>query len=521
MTSFENKKKNDSFSLGLPPENPKEKDINDAINSFVHESVVTLGVGASHYCKLLFRRPIVVTALTALAIFIFYRLTIAGVLYYCIPDSFGVKVYDWIFFKVAKMSVMAHFSVLFSPFALSVFGVLGLILLGTRHKYEKIFLNIGLKNHQGGTPKLISIRKLDKHRKEYLFDLNYTSIKPFKDKQDELEGAFKCSIESIKQGKSHHQVKLILTPHKLEEKVNFEDLQELKGLPYEGFYLGKSLEGVRTQRLEALPHMMIAGATNTGKSVFFKQAILGLLQSSTHLQMYLIDLKNGLEFSDFKSAPNVLVYKEVNEAVTVLKEVREEMRRRFEYMEEKGIKKIVPGRDKFDRIVIAIDEASVIYSIKKTDPDYKQKLLARDITDDLAKLSRAAAINLIFATQKIVKEVIPTNIQENISARMAFKANTLQGSLIVVGNKDAAELPAIQGRGIWNFGAEREVIQAPYISSEVIKDYCTGLKEEYHQGHKKMFQKLIGTAKKLEDGTRFLDLKEDFKTEENDESDHQ
>ena len=56
-----------------------------------------------------------------------------------------------------------------------------------------------------------------------------------------------------------------------------------------------------------------------------------------------------------------------------------------------------------------------------------------------------------------------TSISDNISGRMCFKTNSLQGSTLVLGNKDALDLPAISGRGIWLVGSTQVEVQAPYI----------------------------------------------------------
>jgi DNA segregation ATPase FtsK/SpoIIIE, S-DNA-T family len=515
MKRANDRKDNDIFST--KPITQKEKEVNEAIGQFINDAVLTIGIGGSHYCKLLFRRPIRTILATGLSVAVFYYLTFEGVLYYFIPESLGVRVFDWFFLKIEGFSWETHFTILFTPYALGVLTILGMILMSTRKKFENIFLNVGIKNHQGGTPKLVSMRKLGKYRKEYLFDLNYTSLKRFKEKEDELEVAFLACIESLQPAKRKNQICMTTTLHGIDERLTFSELQKMKPLKNEHFYLGMSLTGVEIEKIEDLPHMLIGGTTNSGKSVFFKQILAGLLQSSKHIQMYLIDLKNGLEFSDFKEAPNVLVYKEASQALKVLESVKVEMKKRFEYMEEKNIRKITPGVDPFDRIIVAIDEASVIYFTKKTDQELAIKLKARDITDDLAKLARAAAINLIFATQKVAKEVIPTNIQENISARMAFKANTMHGSTILIDTKEALDLPSTKGRGIWRFGAIKKEIQGPYISGREIRKICIEIQQDFKEKRKFLYQDLLGVQGLKSKKSRLNKMTDKFNRGERDE----
>ncbi len=128
---------------------------------------------------------------------------------------------------------------------------------------------------------------------------------------------------------------------------------------------------------------------------------------------------------------------------------------------------------------------------RKDDPDCQAALKARTLTDALSKLGRAAAISLMLATQKLDKTVIPTSVQENVSGRMAFKANTLQGSMLVLGHKGAMDLPDIPGRGIWHFGSRNVVVQAPLIAPEEIQERCLRLAQEFQEGHRRMQASLL------------------------------
>jgi DNA segregation ATPase FtsK/SpoIIIE-like protein len=129
----------------------------------------------------------------------------------------------------------------------------------------------------------------------------------------------------------------------------------------------------------------------------------------------------------------------------------------------------------------------------KDDPNAPYAIEARSLIDSLAKLSRAAAINLILATQKIDREVIPTTVQENISGRMAFKANTLQGSLVVLGSKDALDLPAeIRGRGIWQFGSRKIMVQTPLVTEEDVLTCTKKIESDFREGKRKFLTPMIG-----------------------------
>jgi len=70
---------------------------------------------------------------------------------------------------------------------------------------------------------------------------------------------------------------------------------------------------------------------------------------------------------------------------------------------------------------------------------------------------------------------------------MAFKANSLQGSLVVLGTKDALDLPDVRGRGIWSFGNKKIIVQAPFIEGNEIKSNCIRIANEFKAGARKMF----------------------------------
>ena len=297
-------------------------------------------------------------------------------------------------------------------------------------------------------------------------------------------------------------MEIIFSTKRLSNGIHFLEVAEQKALKPDQFYIGEAMKGILTSDIKQLPHLMIAGTTGAGKSVFFKQVLASLLKSSNHLHIYFIDLKNGLEAIDFKQAPNVAIAKNTDDALYFLEKVHSEMNKRFKYLEAKGFKSIEPARDKMDRIVIAVDEASELYAEKsKFDDGYEASGQIQNLTNSIARLGRAAGIHLILATQKVNKESINTVIQENISARMCFKMNTLQGSLQVLGNKSALDLSTNPGRGIWQWGNEECEVQVPFLAGHDIQMICEDVELEFKSGSKKLFEPMIGKVE-LSDDTK-------------------
>ena len=392
-----------------------------------------------------------------------------------------------------------HLIVIYILTFIPIVYLLGCITRFQKKKYEKLFKKIGLTNGLKETPKLLRVEKLDQHRKSYVFQANGIGTHGFEAKKDGLEAVFGTRIESISNGKDKSEVIMTLTTSDIPNAVDYRRLKNLSKLPKECFYLGATDHGVLTQKLTDLPHMLIAGATGSGKSIFFKQALMGLLESCDHVQMYLIDLKNGLEMTDFSKCPNVKIIKNIDDALIVLKQAEKEMKERFTYLEKNNFKSILPARDKKDRIIIAVDESSVLYMERsKFDANYESGIEARRLADSIAKLARAASIHLLLATQKLDKSVIPTSVSENISGRMAFRTNSLQGSLLVLGTKEAMELPEIPGRGIWSFGVKKITVQAPYINEKTIVGQCEQIATEFQTGERRCFNPLLGEEETAE-----------------------
>jgi S-DNA-T family DNA segregation ATPase FtsK/SpoIIIE len=346
-------------------------------------------------------------------------------------------------------------------------------------------------------PKVMSIKKIDEFKTLVNVDSPKLGLDDFIKNKDRLEASFNRDIDKIERAESPRYLKIHLTTKKLPTKVSYRVLKEYCHKPCE-FILGESQGGILTYDIRKLPHMLIAGATGFGKSNFFKQVLLSVAKNTDHLQMHLLDLKGGIEMNVFKSLPNVNVVTTMDGALATLERLKEEMDDRFRYLAANGHNKLVPHRDKRDRIIIAVDEASVLYMKRYAQSeDGKLAQKARQVTDEIAKLSRAAGIHLILATQKVTKDTIDTHIRENLSGRISFKANDLEASRTVLGNGMAKELAEIPGRGIFHIGSKFTEFQAPLINDQELKQRVKHVKELFRLEQKEIFQPALLTPTKI------------------------
>jgi S-DNA-T family DNA segregation ATPase FtsK/SpoIIIE len=384
-----------------------------------------------------------------------------------------------------------HFSflIVFTLYTLGI--ILGFKTFLRRNKLQKDLDAVGLANAQGILPKVIFEIEIDENRSKLLIVAKGVGIDRFETKKKDLESTLERIIESIKVLPDLKTIEIQMCKKELRKMLTFYDAEPALKNPYT-FLIGESANGILSADIRQLPHLLIAGSTGGGKSAFFRQVFVSLLKNSSHLQVYLIDLKRGIEVKEFAQLPNVRVAKDEHEAVQLLQALRDEMHSRVFFMEKNSLKKIDPKLHKRDLIVVGIDEASVLYG-KTSVSKGKSQLVAkaRDLTDEIAKLARAAGIHLVIATQKPLKESLDTKTLENLTGRMVFKMSTHAGSNVALGNAKAYALPDIKGRGIWAGGNKYIEIQTPYLSEIELDEECKELTAKMNEEGLKNFQPMI------------------------------
>ena len=209
--------------------------------------------------------------------------------------------------------------------------------------------------------------------------------------------------------------------------------------------IGKKVDGTNVYGdLEKMPHMLVAGTTGSGKSVFLNDVITALLMKNTayDLNMILIDPKM-VEFKRYSKLKYVKYVTENNEAVDILGQLNKEMDKRYELMANNGCRNISDYNKKFPeyrlpKIVLVIDEMADIISNKV----YGKKVEANIIR--LAQKARASGIHMILATQRPSREVITGQIKANIPCRVCLSVMTRTDSMVVLDKIGGEKL---QGHG--------------------------------------------------------------------------
>ncbi len=233
--------------------------------------------------------------------------------------------------------------------------------------------------------------------------------------------------------------------------------------------LGKNISGTPIiGDLSAMPHLLIAGTTGSGKSVCINTIILSLLYKHTpeRCKFILIDPKM-LELSTYEGIPHLLcpVITEAKKAASVLGWVVKEMESRYRLMTKEGVRNIDSYNSKhklpMPYIVVVVDEMSDLMLVAgKEIENYIQKL---------SQMARAAGIHIIMATQRPSVDVITGTIKANFPTRISFQVTSKIDSRTILGEQGAEQLLG-KGDMLYMSSANRIVrIHAPFVSDTEIE----------------------------------------------------
>ena len=204
--------------------------------------------------------------------------------------------------------------------------------------------------------------------------------------------------------------------------------------------IGKDISGnIEVIDLSKTPHLLVAGTTGSGKSVFINTLLASILYkfSPEELRLILIDPKM-LELSVYNDIAHLLtpVVTEPKKAIIALKWVCKEMERRYSMMNEENTRSLEgynqKSQEKLPYIVVFIDEmADLMMTAGKEVEHYVQRL---------AQMARACGIHLVMATQRPSVDIITGSIKANFPSRISFQVASKYDSRTVLGEIGAEQL---------------------------------------------------------------------------------
>jgi S-DNA-T family DNA segregation ATPase FtsK/SpoIIIE len=291
----------------------------------------------------------------------------------------------------------------------------------------------------------------------------------------------------------------IEVPNEIREIVYLKELlskeQFIKNHSPINLSLGKDISGVPLfTDLKTAPHLMIAGTTGSGKSVFLHSIITSMLYKATpkELKFIMIDPKR-LELSGYEEIPHLLhpVVTNPKKASAALKWAVKEMETRYKLLSDVGVRDIDSYNKKIDSadtlpfIVIIIDELADLMFVA---PNEIKESITR-----LSQMARAAGIHLIVASQRPSADVVAGLIKANFPARISFSVSSKVDSRIILDASGAEELLGkgdmlllqppnnlIRIQGAIISDKERENISS-YLKNQAPPDYNSDITKGYQE----------------------------------------
>ncbi|CAM3706054.1 FtsK/SpoIIIE family DNA translocase [Mesobacillus zeae] len=259
--------------------------------------------------------------------------------------------------------------------------------------------------------------------------------------------------------------------------------------------LGRDITGDAVlAELNKMPHLLVAGATGSGKSVCINGIITSILMRAKphEVKLMMIDPKM-VELNVYNGIPHLLapVVTNAKKASQALKKVVGEMERRYELFSHTGTRNIEGYNDYIKRynaeekenqpllpyIVVIVDELADLMMVASSDVE--------DSITRLAQMARAAGIHLIIATQRPSVDVITGVIKANIPSRIAFAVSSMTDSRTIL---DMGGAEKLLGRGDMLFlpvGASKPVrVQGAFLSDQEVEDiveYVIGQQKAQYQ----------------------------------------
>lgn len=245
--------------------------------------------------------------------------------------------------------------------------------------------------------------------------------------------------------------------------------------------------------IAAMPHMLVAGGSGSGKSVALNALIISLLYkySPEQLRLVLIDPKL-VEFVSYDNLPHLMVNEIISDTekiVSTFKWLVTEMERRYKVLRSAGVvdiatyNRVIDSRkvQRMPRIVVIVDELADIMSTSAK-PEVEASIMR------LAQKARAAGIHLVLATQRPSVQVVSGNIKNNFGYRMALKVASNVDSKTVL---DTAGAEKLVGKGDMLFKMETKPDPVRLQGAYIDRTEVTAVVEYIKQNNSCHFSKSV------------------------------
>lgn len=274
---------------------------------------------------------------------------------------------------------------------------------------------------------------------------------------------------------------------------DISDIEMINGIPsilyrdnrcapngYMSYVVGMTKNGMREVYLPKVPHLVIGGASTSGKSVHLQHMVVSLAERNPPgmVQIAMCDLKDGVIFWPFRRLPHVWnkIAKTTLDAIQLMADLSKEQERRNAMFREEELPNLWEYNKRHPEkaqpyIVLVIDEIASL-----TQGEYRKE--GNPLLVHLLRTAASAGISVIMATQNPRADVINSDIRANATEAIAFHVSLNTHSHIVI-QRGGAEKISVAGRGIAKLEGQYFEFQTPYLTVDDLRNKIGELEEKW------------------------------------------
>lgn len=374
-----------------------------------------------------------------------------------LPDVLLLYVVGILFYNlILNITVENSIKLMFYKLLMFLFAGLVLLIIFFKYsdgfwdrKYYDSFTSIGFKNSIHVPPILIYRECVNKSI-TLVFDNVGISLSHWKNRKEEIESILDISIDSINLGKNNRQIIVYACNGKFDYSKNIYWKRENHSKNKDFLFLGESLFNKISISLNDYPHMLIGGATGSGKTFLLKLLLMQCINNGFIVNI--ADFKGGVDFGRVWENHCTFVT-DIPNTIKKLNEIISELEHRKKLYAQSDYKNISDynnhGIYKHKRIIFACDELAEL--LDTTGLLTKEKEPIKKIQNQLsslARLGRAFGIHLILSTQRPDANIISGQIKNNISYKICGRADQVL-SQIILDNTDATTYIPSDSKGLF------------------------------------------------------------------------
>lgn len=330
-------------------------------------------------------------------------------------------------------------------------------------------LRIGFNNRAGETPVLISKYKIKAkpHITTLEFLNNGIPYSEFERRKDELETILNTNIIKIGYGKNKNLIILqIISSGNIFNTTLYWNDDHLDQNDFV-LTLGESPLDTIKVNLSDVPHILIGGASGSGKSILLKLVLSQCIAKGAIT--YIADFKGGVDFNQWWHKHSKIILDEAS-LLDILTHLVNELEKRKVLFSDVGSSNIIEYNSlghSLKRLIFACDEIAEI--LDKTGLDKTQKTVIVEIEKNIAIIARqgrAFGIHLVLATQRPDANVLTGQIKSNINYRICGRADSILSSIILDNPKASEAIPS-DSKGLF-VNHENTVFQGYYFKDKTL-----------------------------------------------------